>query len=146
MIASVISYRDFSNYDNANFINSLNEVLCENENTEPFLKDPEYFYKVLTEVLNKHVPPKKKYVRGNNKPFMNKAISKAIMLRTKLRNKLLKYPTTANRISYSKQRSFCFSLLRKEKKKKFQFQCKKYNRQQKFMANYKAFSIRKNKI
>ena len=69
MIASVISYRDFSNYDNANFINSLNEVLCENENTEPFLKDPEYFYKVLTEVLNKHVPPKKKYVRGNNKPF-----------------------------------------------------------------------------
>ena len=124
MIASVISYRDFSNYDNANFINSLNEVLCENENTEPFLKDPEYFYKVLTEVLNKHVPPKKKYVRGNNKPFMNKAISKAIMLRTKLRNKLLKYPTTANRISYSKQRSFCFSLLRKEKKKIFNFNVK----------------------
>ena len=39
------------------------------------------------------------------------------MLRTKLRNKLLKYPTTANRISYSKQRNFCLSLLRKEKKK-----------------------------
>ena len=32
----LISYRDFSNYDNANFINLVNEVLCENENTESF--------------------------------------------------------------------------------------------------------------
>ena len=47
----------------------------------------------LYRVLNKHAPPKKKYIHRNNKPFMNKAISKAIMLRTKLRNKLLKYPT-----------------------------------------------------
>ena len=97
----IISYRDFSNYDNANFINSLSEVLYKNENTESFLKDPYYFYKVCTEVLNKHVPRKKKYVRGNNKPFMNKAVSKAVMLRTKISNKLLKCPTTANRISYS---------------------------------------------
>ena len=63
--------------------------------------------------------PRKKNVRGNNKPFMKKAISKAIMLRPKLRNKLLKYPTTANRFSHSKQRNFCLSLLRKEKKKYF---------------------------
>ena len=109
----VISYRDFFNHDNANFINSLNEILCENENAESFLKGPDYFFKVCMEVLNKHAPPKKKYVRGNNKLYMNKAISKAIMLITKLRNKLLKYPATANRISYSKQRNFCFSLLRK---------------------------------
>ena len=50
---------------------------------------------------------------------MNKLISKAIMLRTKLRNKLLKYPTPANRISYSMQRNFCVSLLRKQKKNYF---------------------------
>ena len=105
--------------DNVNFTISLNDVLCENENIDSFLKDPDSFYEVCTEVLNKHAPPKKKYVRGNNKPFMNKAISKAIMLRTKLRNKLLKYPTTANGSSYSKQRNFCLSLLRKEKKKYF---------------------------
>ena len=115
----VISYRNFSNYDSANFINSLNEVLYENENRDSFLKHPDYFYRVFTEVLNKHAPPKKKYIRGNNKPFINKAISKAIMLRAKLRNKLLKYLTSTNRISYSKQRNFCLSLLRKEKKKYF---------------------------
>ena len=92
----IISYRDFSNYDNENFINSLNEVLCEKENTESFLRDSDCFYKVCTEVLNKHTSRKKKYVRGNNKTFMNKAISKVIKPRTKLRNKLLKYPATVN--------------------------------------------------
>ena len=86
----IISYRDFSNYHNANLINSLTEVLFEVENTESFVKDPDCFYKVCTEVLNQHAPRKKKYVCGNNKPFMNKALSKAIMQRTKLRNKFLK--------------------------------------------------------
>ena len=76
----IISYINFCNYDNANFINSLNEVLCENENPESFLKDRDYFWKVCTEVLNKHTPGKKKHVRGNNKPFMNKTISTATII------------------------------------------------------------------
>ena len=82
----IISYRDFSNYHNANFINSLTEILFEGENTESFVKDPDCFYKVCTEVLNQHAPRKKKYVRRNNKRFMNKALSKAKMLRPKLKN------------------------------------------------------------
>ena len=74
---------------------------------------------------------------------MNKAISKAIMLRTKLGKKLLRYPTTANQIFYSKQSNICVSLLQKVF---CQSQCKKYNKQQNFLTNYKAFSIRENKI
>ena len=74
----IISYRDFSNYHNANFINSFTEVLFEGENTESFVKDPNCFYKVCTEVLKQHAPRKKKYVRGNNKRFMVKALSKTI--------------------------------------------------------------------
>ena len=115
----IISYRDFSNYHNANFINSLTEILFEDEDTESFVKDPDYFYKVCTEVLNQHAPHKKKYLRGNNKRFMNKALSKAIMQRTKLRNKFLKDPSAENKFSYNKQRNWCVSLLRKEKKKYF---------------------------
>ena len=69
---------------------------------------------------------------------MNKAISKAVMLRTKLRNK----PN-----SYFKQRNFCVSLFQKAKKKIFcQSQCKKDNRQKNVLANYKAFSIKENRI
>ena len=115
----VITYRNFSNYENANFINSLNDVLNEHENQEHLLNDPDCFYKVCVEVLNRHAPQKKKYVRGNNKPFMNKTLSKAIMQRTKLRNKFLKDPTEHNKISYTKQRNWCVSLLRKEKKEYF---------------------------
>ena len=42
----VITYRNFSNYNNANFINSLNDVLNEHENQEHLLNDPDCFYKV----------------------------------------------------------------------------------------------------
>ena len=142
----IISYRDFSNYHNANFINSLTEVLFEVQNTESFVKDPDCFYKVCIEVLNQHAPRKKKYVRGNNKPFLNKALSKAIMQRTKLRNKSLKDPSAANKFSYSKQRNWCVLLLRKEKKKHFaNLNEKDIADNKKFWPTIKAFLSEKNK-
>ena len=55
----------------------------------------------------------KKYLRGNNKAFMTKALSKSIMERTRLRNTILKNPTAANKLAYTKQRNFCVSLLKK---------------------------------
>ena len=62
---------------------------------------------------------RKKYIRGNNKPFMAKALSKAIMQRTHLRNKFLKNPTNQNRLIHTKQRNLCLSLLRNKKKEYF---------------------------
>ena len=50
---------------------------------------------------------------------MNKALSKGIMQRTKFRNKFLKDTSAENKLSYNKQRNWCASLLRKEKKKYF---------------------------
>ena len=50
---------------------------------------------------------------------MNKALSKPIMQRTKLSNKYLKDPSAENKFFYNKQRTWCVSLLRKEKKKYF---------------------------
>ena len=50
---------------------------------------------------------------------MTKALSKAIMQRTRFRNKFLKNPTTENRLIYNRQRNFCLSLLRKEKREYF---------------------------
>ena len=43
----IISYRDFSNYQNANFISSLNEVLLEEENMETLSKDPNSLCKIM---------------------------------------------------------------------------------------------------
>ena len=67
-------------------------------------------------MLEKQLPKKKKYVRGNQSPFMNKTLSKAIMLRTKLRNKFLKYRSNENKKNCVKPRNHCVSLLRKTKR------------------------------
>ena len=40
--------------------------------------------------------------RGNNKPFINKQLSKAIMQRIRLRQKFLKSPTNQNKLTYLK--------------------------------------------
>ena len=50
---------------------------------------------------------------------MTKAYSKTIMERTHLRNKLLKNPTDLNKVLYNKERNYCVSPLRKEKKEYF---------------------------
>ena len=42
-------------------------------------KSPDQFFEISQNLPNKHAPRKKKYIRGNNKPFMTKAYSKAIM-------------------------------------------------------------------
>ena len=70
-------------------------------------------------ILDQYTPCKKKYVRGNHSPFMNKNFSKAIMLRTKLRNIFLKNRTEENKNRYTKQRNLCVTLLRKSKREYF---------------------------
>ena len=75
------------------------------------------FRSVFVSVWNSHAPVKKKVVRGNNAPFMNKTLSQAFMHRSKLRNRYHKFPTEANKSFYKKHRNFCVSLLKKEKKK-----------------------------
>ena len=40
-------------------------------------------------IFDKHVPIKRKYVRASEAPFMTKELHKAIMERSRLRNKFL---------------------------------------------------------
>ena len=56
-------------------------------------------------------------MRANNVPFVSKALSKAIMSTSRLRNKYLKNPNKSNKHKYNKQRNYCVNLLRKEKNK-----------------------------
>ena len=77
----------------------------------------EEFQFLFMKTLNKHAPMKIKYIRVNNSPFMNNDLSKAIMVRSRLRNKFLKSKTNESREAYNTQRNYCVSLLRKVKKK-----------------------------
>ena len=55
------------------------------------------------------------YLRGNNLYFINKELSKVIINRMRLRNRFLQNKSEENRRKYSKQRSYCASLLRETK-------------------------------
>ena len=80
----------------------------------------EKFLHVFKKVFDIHAPIKKRYIRENQGPFMNKALQKAVMTRSRLRNKFLKNKTQSNESAYKKQRNCCVSLFRKRKKSFFE--------------------------
>ena len=53
-----------------------------------------------------------RYVRANNSTFIDNTIYKAIMVRSRLRNKCLKLKTIESRLVYKKQRNYCCSHIR----------------------------------
>ena len=69
--------------------------------------------------LDQYASRKKKYASGNHPPVINKNLSKAIMLRTKLRNILLKNWTEENKVRYTKQRNLRVILSPKSKREYF---------------------------
>ena len=74
----------------------------------------ESFAVTCNKILDNHSPLKKKYVRGNHWPFMNKSLSKAIMVLTRLRNIFLKNRSDENKINYNKQRNLCVTFEKNE--------------------------------
>ena len=113
----VISDRDFKNFGNERFMNSLQSAL-HNQNGD-YVKNPDLFFNICHEILNRHEPRKKNYIHRNNTLFMTKALPKALMQRTCLRSNFLKRPTNQNRLKLYRTRYFCLSLLRKEQKEYF---------------------------
>ena len=61
--------------------------------------------KLCTETLNKFAPRKRKTLRENQSPFINKEISKAVMKRTELRNKFLKHEKVRSRQPFVRPRN-----------------------------------------
>ena len=109
----ITTYRDYKHYNEDLFRNELLEELY---NVNEGAVDCSTFENVCIGVLNRHAPLKEKYKRANNSPFMNKNLSKAVMNRSRLRNKFLKNPTDENRTNYKKYRNYCTGLFKKEKK------------------------------
>ena len=62
----------------------------------------ESFAVICNTILDNHDLLKKKRVRGYHSPFINKSLSKAIMVRTRLRNIFLKNRSEENKINYNK--------------------------------------------
>ena len=81
--------------------------------TNPYHDFPNLF----KEITHKCAPIKQKKVRGNNSPFMTKELRKAIMDRSRLPNKYLKYPSKENFVSMKKMKNICNSICKKSKTK-----------------------------
>ena len=113
-----IRYRKFKTFNNDAFVNTLRQELTKQKKVLDE-KEQDALSEICTDVLDKHAPQRKRYLRSNHKPFMNNEISKAIMTRTRLRNRFLKNRSYQNRDLFRKQRNLCVSFLRKSKKDYF---------------------------
>ena len=108
----IIRYRNYSKFNEEDFRKDLIDELL-NLPVEP---DYSTFNAVVEKVLNVHAPLKTKYVRANDGPFMTKALRKATMLKTHLRNIYNKERTLGNCNAFKKQRNKCVKTLRQAKR------------------------------
>ena len=108
-------------------------------------------YDILTEnfknLVDKHAPLKKKIVRGNQAPFMNKDLSKAIMTRSKLRNRYNNWKSRENYLAHQNAKRKCKSLTKIAKQKYFKKATENGNMTNKlFWKTIKPFLTNKGKI
>ena len=78
-----------------------------------------FFLRTFLKILDKYAPMKKKYLRANHATFMTKEVRKAIIKRSKLRNKFLQDKNEKSRNDYRKQRNLCVALVRRAKQQYF---------------------------
>ena len=97
----VISYRDYKNFTNDNFQLFIDELSGNLKISNKTALDS--FLNICREAVNEKTPLKQTFVRANNSPFMNKAILRAIMKQTRLRNRFLKDMSDSSRVAYSTQ-------------------------------------------
>ena len=110
----IVTYRDYKRFDNEKFRESLITCFSTGKNISY-----DTFENLVLQTLGKMAPIKQKHIRGNQSPFMNKDIHKAIMTRMRLRNRFLKESIQMNRLAYKTQRDYCVSLMRQSKKQYF---------------------------
>ena len=98
----VLSCRNYKNFIESKFLNDLNKTIIPFDNENPNQNDTVLSNRFL-EVVNVHAPLKTKIVRGNDAPFVDKQLRKAVYTRTRLKNKIQKNLPKENIITKSKQ-------------------------------------------
>ena len=96
----LLNYKDFKHFLQEAFKEYLSEALCDCGNSY------DDFEHIFRSKLHKHAPKKKKWIRGNNKPHVNKALRQAIMKRSRLTNKENQTKDPNDIRNYKKQRNY----------------------------------------
>ena len=109
---TIVNYRDYRNCTEQTFKQDLR---TEFQRIQAEDLDYKNFQNCFEKVLDNHTPMKRKYARANEEPFMNRALRKATMLRSRLQNRYNNSPTVELWEAFRKQRSLCVKLFRTEK-------------------------------
>ena len=111
----------FGNYEKFHETKFLSDL--KNTNFSFTSADPNENYLFLansfSKRVEKHVPLKKKTLRGNHAPFVSKELRKAIYAGSRFRNRFLKNPDEINSKLDKQQRNKCVSIRRKSIKHYF---------------------------
>ena len=135
----IMHYRDYQNFDSSKLSEKLQLKLS---NLDMSSLDFGILKICFMELLNKIAPLKTKFLRANHSKFVTKEVIKAIMLRTKLRNKFLKKKTLESRTKYNKQRNICVSLIKKAKRNYYEnLDLKNSNDNKKFWATVNHYFL-----
>ncbi len=110
---NVVNYRDYKHFREDIFRQDLQTELADLEVQHLTYTS---FQDTFQRVLDKHAPMKKRYIRANDSPFMNRTLHKAFMLRTRLKNKYNKNRTADNWDAFRRQRNLCVKLSRQAKR------------------------------
>ena len=87
--AKVINYIDYQNASNKEFRQQvLKDILKATQNGN--IVSYESFLSICQQTRDSRAPKKQKHVRSSHSPFINRTILKAIMDRSRLRNKFVK--------------------------------------------------------
>ena len=99
---------------------------------------------LLTEVINKHAPMKKKKIKKESPPFMNGDLRKSIYKKKQLRNAYFKCRTNENWNAYKYQRNLVTNLKRKSMQIYFEERCSEGPKSRHFWPTIKPFLSSKN--
>ena len=108
-----LTYRHYKIYSPDKFKADLENALKSCPNSY------DSFEQCFSSKLNEYAPKKTKWVRGNNKSHMNKFLRRAIMKRSKLKNKANKTKHPVDIKMYKKQRNYVPGLNKQTKFKYF---------------------------
>ena len=138
-----VNYRNYKNYNHLDFSNELKNKL---NNDGTFNDNYNKFQNIISGVLDKHAPLKKKYLRANNSPFMTKQLRKMIMNRSRCKNAYFKNKTVENWGKYRTLRNECVKLTKKVKREYFEkLNINSVSDNKKFWSTIKPFFSDKNK-
>ena len=104
----LINYHDYKSFSNENYRQTIFDE-CPNMQRSYESWSLDNCFNVCKRAVDICAPRKKRYLRANNSPFIDKITSKTIMDRTSFRNKSLRIRILKNKLAYNEQRRDCYN-------------------------------------